>query len=117
MKIRRGIVRVNYMAQDRQDLSTVAKVMSQYKTKFREGVVPLLKRCARCLKKYRSAASLVPRSVSRDTGELVPWTDSDWAGDVLFSQIHKWRLCTLPRCSLIPLVQNAIQRCAVEGWG
>ena len=30
MKVRRGIARVNYMAQDRPDLSAVAKVMYQH---------------------------------------------------------------------------------------
>ena len=37
----------------------------------------------RCSEKYPSASILVPRGVSPKTkGELVTWTDSDWAGDV-----------------------------------
>ena len=82
MKVHRGIARVNYMAHDRPDLSAEAKVMSQRMAKPREGVVPILKRCVRYMKKYPSAAILVPRGVSQDQGELVTWTDSDWAGDV-----------------------------------
>ena len=41
-KVRRGIARVNYMAQDRPDLSAAAKTMSQHMSKPRDGVVHLL---------------------------------------------------------------------------
>ena len=81
-KVRRGIARVNYMAQDRPDLSAVAKTMSQHMAKPHEGVVPLLKRCVKYLKRFPTASLLVPRGVPPDVQELVAWTDSDWAGDV-----------------------------------
>merc|ERR1712105_27404 len=51
-KVRRGIARVNYMAQDRPDLSAAAKAMSQHMSQPREGVMNSLKRCVRYLKKY-----------------------------------------------------------------
>ena len=81
-KVRRGIARVNYMAQDRPDLSAVAKTMSQHMAKPHEGVVPLLKRCVKYLKRFPTASLLVPRGVPAEVQELVAWTDSDWAGDV-----------------------------------
>ena len=81
-KVRRGIARINYMSQDRPDLSAVAKVMSQHMSKPREEVVHILKRGVRYFKKYPVMAALVPRGVSEDECDLVAWTDSDWAGDV-----------------------------------
>ena len=60
-KGRRGIARINYMSQDRPDLSAVAKVMSQHMSKPREEVVHILMRCVRYLKKYPVMAALVPR--------------------------------------------------------
>ena len=81
-KVRRGIARVNYMAQDRPDLSAAAKTMSQHMSKPRDGVVHLLKRCVRYLKKFPAATLLVPRDVPEQDQELVAWTDSDWAGDI-----------------------------------
>ena len=80
-KVRRGIARINYMAQDRPDLSSAAKVMSQHMAKPHEGVVPLLKRCVKYLKRFPTAGLLVPRGLPADDHELVAWTDSDWAGD------------------------------------
>ena len=38
-KVRRGIARINYMAQDRPDLSAAAKTMSQHMSQPREGVL------------------------------------------------------------------------------
>ena len=81
-KVRRGIARINYMAQDRPDLSAAAKVMSQHMSKPRDGVVHLLKRCVRYLKKYPILENLIPHGVPADDHDLVVWTDSDWAGDI-----------------------------------
>ena len=81
-KVRRGIARVNYMAQDRPDLSAVAKVMSQHMSKPRDGVVHILKRCVRHLKKYPILENLIPSGVPAEERDLEVWTDSDWAGDV-----------------------------------
>ena len=38
---------LNYRAQDRPDLSVAARVMSQYMSKPREGIVPVVKRAMR----------------------------------------------------------------------
>ena len=81
-KARRGIARISYMSQDRPDLSAVAKVMSQHMAKPRDGVVLLLKRCIRYIKRYPVGALLIPREVTADENVLTAWTDSDWAGDV-----------------------------------
>ena len=63
-KVRRRIARINYMSQDRPDLSAVAKFMSQHMSKPQEGVVHILKRSVRYLKKYPVMAALVhPRSL------------------------------------------------------
>merc|ERR1711973_870084 len=81
-KVRRGIARINYMAQDRPDLSAAAKTMSQHMSQPREGVVNLVKRCVRYLKKYPETSMLIPRDVPEEENNMTAWTDSDWAGDV-----------------------------------
>jgi hypothetical protein len=78
-KARRAIARINYMAQDRPDLSVAARVLSQGMAQPHEGiqvgikrVIRYLARCPRCV-----------LSVYPDAGRgLEVWTDSDWAGDL-----------------------------------
>ena len=65
-KVRRSRARINYMAQDRPDLSVVAKIMSQHMSKPHEGIVPVLKRCVKYLKRFPTASLLVPRGVPLD---------------------------------------------------
>ena len=81
-KVRRSIARINYMAQDRPDLSAVAKTLSQYMAKPREGTVALVKRCVRYLKRHPQGALLVPRDRPEEDAGLETYTDSDWAGDI-----------------------------------
>ena len=81
-KVRRGIARINYMAQDRPDLSAAAKTMSQHMSQPREGVLNSVKRCVRYLKKYPESSMLIPRGVPEEENTMTVWTDSDWAGDV-----------------------------------
>ena len=81
-KVRRSIARINYMAQDRPDLSAAAKALSQYMAKPREGTVPLVKRCVRYLKRHPRGALVVPRDRPENEMELETYTDSDWAGDI-----------------------------------
>ena len=71
------------MSQDRADLSAVAKTMSQHMAKPREGVVPILKRTVRYLKKFPKSSLVIPRDVEREdaTPVLEVWTDSAWAGE------------------------------------
>ena len=76
-KVRRGIARINYMAQDRPDLSAAAKAMSQHMSKPREGVLNSIKRCVRYLKKYPESTMMIPREVPEDDNTMVVWTDSD----------------------------------------
>ena len=81
-KVRRGIARINYMAQDRPDLSAAAKAMSQHMSQPREGVLNSIKRCVRYLKKYPESTMMIPREVPEDDNTMIMWTESDWAGDV-----------------------------------
>ena len=46
-RARRAIARMNYMSQDRPDLSVAARLMSQYMSRPREGIVPVIKRAIR----------------------------------------------------------------------
>ena len=80
-KVRRGIARINYMAQDRSDLGVAARVLSQHMANPQEGAVSGIKRVIRYLKRY-------PRGILEiqgggDMKVLAVWTDSDWAGDVV----------------------------------
>ena len=78
-RYRRGVARVNFMAQDRPDLSVPSRVMSQYMANPLEGDEILLKRVIRYLAKY-------PRSDSIMEWQPCPKfltvnIDSGWAGD------------------------------------
>ena len=81
-KVRRGIARVNYMAQDRPDLSAAAKAMSQHMSQPREGVLNSLKRCVRYLKRYPVSSMMIPSGVDESDNTMTVWSDSDWAGDL-----------------------------------
>ena len=81
-RVRRGIARVNYMAQDRPDLSAAAKAMSQHMSQPREGLLNSLKRCVRYLKKYPVSSMLIPNGVDEEDNTMTVWSDSDWAGDL-----------------------------------
>ena len=81
-KVRRGIARVNYMSQDRPDLSAAAKAMSQHMSQPREGVLNSLKRCVRYIKKFPVSSMLIPNGVDEEDDTMTVWCDSDWAGDL-----------------------------------
>ena len=77
--VRRAIARVNYMSQDRPDLSVASRMMSQQMANPREGSRLAVRRVIRYLQSH-------PRCVEHHrwfSGPLVleGWTDSDWAGD------------------------------------
>ena len=80
-RVRRSIARINYMAQDRPDLSVVARIMSQCMARPREGVRPCVKRTIRYLRKYPRCILEVTPAEAFDLLEV--WTDSDWAGDIV----------------------------------
>ena len=79
-KARRAIARMNYMAQDRPDLSVAARAMSQHMSKPREAIVPVIKRAIRYLKQYPRCRLFVSNSVT-EKFEISVWSDSDWAND------------------------------------
>ena len=72
--------RVNYMSQDRPDLSVAARLMSQYMSRPREGIVPVIKRAIRYLKRYPRCCLVVPNNLSENF-EIGVWSDSDWASE------------------------------------
>ena len=78
-RYRRGVARVNFMAQDRPDLSVSSRIMSQFMATPREGDEKLLKRVIRYLRKYPVSCSMFewqerPKAITVNI-------DSDWAGD------------------------------------
>ena len=78
-RARRAIARMNYMSQDRPDLSVAARMMSQYMSRPREGIV--IKRAIRYLKRYPRCCLVVPNNLSENF-EIGVWSDnSDWASE------------------------------------
>ena len=66
-RARGAIARMNYMFQDRPDLSTATRVMSQYLSRPREEIVLVIKRAIRCLKCYpRSRVECFRQGALRD---------------------------------------------------
>ena len=80
-KVRRAIARINYMSQDRADLSVAARVLSQGMARPREGAVQGVKRVIRYLKGTSRCVLLINPSVAEEEMSLIVFTDSDWAGD------------------------------------
>ena len=76
---RRGVARVNFMAQDRPDLSVVARLMSQGMSSPKEGDEKLLKRTIRYLRRYPISESMFVWQARPKKATLN--IDSDWAGD------------------------------------
>ena len=79
-RARRAIARMNYMSQDRPDLSVAARLMSQYMSRPREGILPVIKRAIRYLKRYPRCCLVVPNNLSENF-EIGVWNDSDWASE------------------------------------
>ena len=76
-RARRAIARINYMAQDRPDISVAARVLSQCMAGPREGVLPAIKRVIRYLRRYPRC--IIEIDSDQQVTELDVWTDSDWA--------------------------------------
>ena len=74
---RRACATINYLSQDRPDLSVAACEMSKTMATPRQGDSVLVKRCLRYLRGHPRAVQLY-RFV-RSQGGLNLWTDSDWA--------------------------------------
>ena len=78
-RYRRATARVNFMAQDRPDLSVVSRIMSQFMAQPRKGDEILLKRVIRYLKKFPVVESRM--LWQRRPDHMTVNIDSDWAGD------------------------------------
>ena len=77
---RRAVARINYMSQDRCDLSSASRTMPQSMSDPRVGDEALVKRAIIYLRTY-------PRYVNYmgdqgDNGLVKVMVDSDWAGDI-----------------------------------
>jgi len=77
-RFRRAAARINYVAQDRPDLSTASRKLSQGMSAPREGHEKMLKRVLRYLKSYPRCISLMPWQTLPTCITLL--VDSDWAG-------------------------------------
>ena len=77
-RIRRGIARINYMAQDRPDLSVASRMLSQRMAKPTSGTEVGLKRVIRYVRGHPRCWNLMRWNSGN---ELKVLTDSDWAGD------------------------------------
>ena len=77
-RIRRGIARVNYMAQDRPDLSVSSRLLSQRMAKPTAGTEVALKRLIRYIRSHPRGRTLMKWDSG---GDLHVLTDSDWAGN------------------------------------
>lgn len=78
-KFRRAAARINYMAQDRADLSFVSRYLSGKMARPQENAWLALKRCLRYLRKRPRTQLLYAFQEWSD--ELLVYTDSDWASD------------------------------------
>ena len=79
-RYRRAVARINYMSQDRCDLSSASKVLTQSMANPRAGDEALVKRVIRYLRRF-------PRSVNfmqfqEWPNKITVMIDSDWAGEI-----------------------------------
>jgi hypothetical protein len=79
-KYRRGVARVNYLAQDRPDLAVAASLLSRSMAKPMVGDEVRLKRVLRYLKSHPTCQLQYKWQEAPSSITLL--TDSDWAGDV-----------------------------------
>ena len=79
-RYRRAVARVNYMAQDRCDISSASRVLSQSMASPRMGDEALIKRLIRYLRKYPRSYNFMKYQVKQYN--ITVMVDSDWAGDV-----------------------------------
>ena len=94
------------MSQDRPDLSVASRVMSQHMSRPRKGIVPVIKRAIRYLKRC-PRCRIVVSSTLFENFEISVWSDSDWASEQAIVQLwfhsgqrsHGW-----------PLVKDVTQR-------
>ena len=80
-KVRRAIARINYMALDRADLSSAARIASQYMSEPRQGTEIVVKRIIRYLQSYPRMPNHISKKSDENQGFVEVMADSDWAGD------------------------------------
>ena len=78
-RYRRAVARVNYMAQDRCDIGTASKIMSQTMAKPLQGDEGMVKRVIRYLIGHPRCVSLFLFQGPEQSMNI--YADSDWAGD------------------------------------
>ena len=78
-RYRRAVARINYMSQDRCDLSSASKVMPQSMSSPRVGDEAIVKRVIRYIHKYPRCVNQM--EFQQEIGPLKVMTDSDWEGD------------------------------------
>ena len=80
--VRRAIARINYMAQDRPDLSVVARLLSKQMAKPTVNAEIGIKKVLRYLKDYPRCINCMKWSETKEEQlDIRTHTDSDWAGD------------------------------------
>ena len=78
-RYRRAVARINYMAQDRADLSSASKALTQTMANPLKGDEILVKRVIRYLQKCPRCVNFMP--YQNEIGKITIMVDSDWAGD------------------------------------
>ena len=66
-RVRRAIARINYMALDRADLSSVARIASQYTREPRQGTEIVVKRVIRYLQSYPRMPNHISKKRRRES--------------------------------------------------
>ena len=79
-RFRRGAAKLNYLSQDRVDISFASKEISRHMSSPKIGDDVLLKRVVRYLQKHPRLVISYPWQ--EDATEIVAYTDSDWGGCV-----------------------------------
>ena len=80
-KMRRAIARINYMAQDRPDLSYTARELSRHMATPREGLRRGLDQVLRYLRGQPRCVQTWKASIPEEGYQLKVFSDSDWAND------------------------------------
>ena len=94
-RARRAIARISYMAQDRLDISVVARVLSLSTARRQKEVLLVIKRVIRYLRRYPRCTIKI--GCDQNLAKLDARTDSDWAVDVATKRfelgtatVHHW---------------------------
>lgn len=78
-RVRRSIARVNFMSQDRPDLSCAARVLSKHMAAPTEGTKSALQHVVKYLKGHRRCVNRFFADIPEESYRLDVFSDSDWA--------------------------------------